>query len=178
VNWGGSHARDGASPDFKLCDTKDDHYFELKQELVRRREPSMNGNSFHRPVMIFFDSRQTLLGFYNSELMASRKQNVTVITEMTSAHQKDSLFVKATEQGAITLMVRDFGRGTDFKCFDRRVLEAGGVHVIQAFFAIEVSEEIQIKGRCARQGADGSLRYACQCCPNRGALHSLTSSRS
>ena len=47
---------------------------------------------------------------------------------------------------------------TDFKVFDARLLQAGGVHVIQAFFSTELSEEIQIKGRCARQGAEGSFR--------------------
>lgn len=37
------------------------------------------------------------------------------------------------------------------------MLQAGGVHVIQAFISVGLSEEIQIKGRCARQGADGSF---------------------
>jgi preprotein translocase subunit SecA len=130
----------------------------------------MNEYKVLRPVMIFFDSQKTLLEFYNSELMSSRKHNVAVITETTPSYEKESLFLKATEQGATTLMIRDFGRGTDFKCFDRRVLDAGGVHVIQSFFSKEISEEIQIKGRCARQGANGSFRYVSftllilQCC--------------
>jgi len=64
--------------------------------------------------------------------------------------------LQATRSGAITLMIREFGRGTDFKCFDSRMLDGGGVHVIQAFFSTEIAEEIQIKGRTARQGARGS----------------------
>ena len=53
----------------------------------------------------------------------------------------------AKTPGAITLMLREFGRGTAFKFFDRRMLKDGGVHVIQTFFSLELSEETQIKGR-------------------------------
>lgn len=112
-----------------------------------------------RPVMVFFDSSKALLAFYDSPPMKSLQQMTRVVTESTPKHEKDGLFLKATEAGAITLMIREFGRGTDFKCYDRRVLNDGGVHVIQAFFSADYSEEIQIKGRCARQGADGSFRY-------------------
>jgi len=55
----------------------------------------------------------------------------------------------AKTPGAITLMLREFGRGTAFKCFDRRMLKDGGVHVIQTFFSLDLSEETQIKGRTA-----------------------------
>ncbi len=55
----------------------------------------------------------------------------------------------------ITLFIRDFGRGTDFICHDDDVTSNGGVAVIQAFFSIDKSEEIQIKGRTARQSQDG-----------------------
>jgi preprotein translocase subunit SecA len=108
--------------------------------------------------MVFFDSRETLLRFYNHVLMDSLRTKTEIVTEATSKSLKDSIFVRATERGAITLLVRDFGRGTDFKCYDTRVLDVGGVHVIQAFFSDALSEEIQIKGRCARQGAAGSYR--------------------
>jgi Mg-chelatase subunit ChlD len=36
------------------------------------------------------------------------------------------------------------------------VLDKGGVHVIQTFFSVEKAEEVQIKGRTARQGKKGS----------------------
>jgi hypothetical protein len=145
--------------DFKLCDTKSDHVLELKQEIIHRRGDSSDEQVVLRPVMVFFDCRETLLHFYNHVLMDSLRGKTETVTEATSKSQKDSLFARATEKGAITLLVRDFGRGTDFKCYDTRVLNAGGVHVIQAFFSGALSEEIQIKGRCARQGAGGSYRY-------------------
>jgi preprotein translocase subunit SecA len=43
--------------------------------------------------------------------------------------------VQATRPGNITLLSRAFGRGTDFVIGDKRVKEAGGLHVIQTFIA-------------------------------------------
>eukprot|EP00977_Amphora_coffeiformis_P003535 scaffold674_cov130-Amphora_coffeaeformis.AAC.14 len=142
--------------DVVLC-KQDDHSFGIKDEIRRRRQPRSKDTSVMRPVMIFFYSKEALLGFYNCPVMKSMKHDVRIITETASLSEREGLFLKATERGAITLMIREFGRGTDFKCFDRQVLKEGGVHVIQAFFSTDVSEEIQIKGRCARQGADGSF---------------------
>jgi hypothetical protein len=142
--------------DVKLCDTEADHFLELRNEVDRRRSPV---NGIKRAVMIFFGSKSTLLAFYNSVHIQDLKGSTRTITEATIKCEKETTILKATEQGAITLMIREFGRGTDFKCFDTKMLEAGGVHVIQAFFAMDKSEEVQIKGRCARQGAEGSFRY-------------------
>lgn len=52
-------------------------------------------------------------------------------------------------------------RSTRFSCFygfiqDHQRLQAGGVHVIQAFVSHDISEEIQIQGRTARQGKSGT----------------------
>merc|ERR1712166_544047 len=48
--------------------------------------------------------------------------------------------------------------GLDFICYDKKVQANGGVHVIQAFLADSLSEEIQIKGRTARQAQKGSYQ--------------------
>lgn len=106
--------------------------------------------------MVFFESSEKLLRFLESSVMKSLKKSTRAIDETVLESDKNGMFLKATEEGAITLMIREFGRGTDFKCFDERMLAAGGVHVIQTFVSIEISEEIQIKGRSARQGANGS----------------------
>jgi hypothetical protein len=37
-------------------------------------------------------------------------------------------------------------------------LDAGGVHIIQAFLSTETSEEVQVQGRAARQGENGSYQ--------------------
>ncbi len=56
----------------------------------------------------------------------------------------------------MTLATRAFGRGTDFICNDPKVLQAGGLHVLQTFLSEDESEEVQIKGRTSRQGTPGS----------------------
>lgn len=63
----------------------------------------------------------------------------------------------STHMGQITLMTKSFGRGTDFKVFDPKVNEAGGIHIIQTFLSEDEAEEIQIKGRTNRQNTPGSV---------------------
>jgi hypothetical protein len=141
-----------------FCNGKDEHFLELKHEIRRRRELlKRNIKGFERAVLVFFDSKETLLEFYESSYMQPFKASTRTITETAPLNERATLFQRATNKGAITLMIRDFGRGTDFKCHDQTMLQAGGVHVIQTFFSVDASEEIQIKGRCARQGADGSF---------------------
>lgn len=52
-----------------------------------------------------------------------------------------------------------FGRGTDFICYDDQLIACGGVHVISTFVSEQRSEEVQLKGRTARQGNKGSFGF-------------------
>jgi preprotein translocase subunit SecA len=61
----------------------------------------------------------------------------------------------AGHHGKVTLLTKEFGRGVDFQS-ETKVNEKGGMHVIQAFFSMNVKEEIQIKGRTARKDEVGS----------------------
>ena len=54
------------------------------------------------------------------------------------------------------MLTKVLGRGTDFVCHDESVINSGGIHVIQTFLSDQLSEEVQIKGRSARQGDPGS----------------------
>ena len=81
---------------------------------------------------------------------------VQTITEETPRSDKERRVAKASSQGVITFITRALGRGMDFYCLDGIVLENGGVHVLQTFWSIDKSESIQIMGRTARQGQDGS----------------------
>ena len=110
-------------------------------------------------MLVFFDSKKSLLEFYNSKNTQEIRSEIQIITEEVSSSpkEKDMLIKRATTSGQITLLTRAFGRGTDFVCRDHNVIANGGVHVIQAFYSDELSEEIQIMGRTARQGKDGSF---------------------
>ena len=57
--------------------------------------------------------------------------------------------------GKVTLLTKEFGRGLDFQA-EAEVVENGGVHVIQTFFSVDIKEEIQIRGRTARNDDPGS----------------------
>ena len=62
----------------------------------------------------------------------------------------------AAQRGVCTLCTPSFGRGSDFVTHDELLDKAGGLHVIQTFAADFVADEVQIQGRTARQGKNGS----------------------
>ena len=145
--------------DVIIADDDANFHLELCNEINTRRKPDKEGFP-PRAVMVFFDSRQVMEAYYESDQlkMSSLKPITRVITEEIAPQDREGAFLQATDAGSITLMIREYGRGTDFKVYDNRMLEGGGVHVVQAFFSHDISEEIQIKGRAARQGTRGSYR--------------------
>ena len=81
---------------------------------------------------------------------------VNYLTEEATSAEVTAAVKKATHAGAITLLTRAFSRGTDFIILDEVVKSNGGTCTIQTFVSESASEEVQIKGRSARQGQDGS----------------------
>lgn len=81
-----------------------------------------------------------LKDFYNSDYCKGFKSNCLLITEETK--NKDIQIKKSTSSGTVSLITRDFGRGTDFICYDDRVQDRGGVVVIQTFLSKDYSEEV------------------------------------
>ena len=128
---------------------------ELRNEIETRQKPEKEGG-VTPAVMIFFENSKTLLDFYKCEHMQDMKATTRTITEDIASSDKYVEFLQAFVSGSITLMIREFGRGTDFKCFDSRIIDSGGVHVIQAFFTSDVTEIIQIKVRATHQGTEES----------------------
>ena len=98
------------------------------------------------------------MSFYRSHQFALLKSETDILTEEATAIEKENKVMKATSSGAVTLFTKCFGRGTDFKVFDPKIIGAGGVHVIQTFFSDDISDEVQIKGRTARQGHKGTYK--------------------
>lgn len=136
-----------------MIENNENYFNQIKTEIDRRL---IGIQSEKRAVLVFFESKQKLIKFYNSDVLASIKGSVLYLTEEASFEEKEYLIQRATSSGQITLFTRMFGRGTDFICHEKSVTMSGGTHVIQTFLSEEVSEEKQIKGRTARQGEQGS----------------------
>ncbi|CAF0744473.1 unnamed protein product [Adineta steineri] len=138
--------------DIKI-ENRDDYFNVMRKEIDDRL---VGKSSEKRAVLVFFESKQKLKEFYESKALEPIKESVAYLTEELLKEEKESLIKRATTSGQITLFTRTFGRGTDFICHDQNVLASGGAHIIQTFLSEEVSEEVQIKGRTARQGDNGS----------------------
>ena len=131
-----------------------DYFIKIAQEINYKLS---GGRNDKRAVIVVFESIQKLKEFYGSKALEPIKASISCLTEEASAQEKEHLVRRATTSGQITLITRTFGRGTDFVCHDQRVEASGGVHVIQTFLSEEASEEVQIKGRTARQSQPGSF---------------------
>ncbi|XP_065682287.1 uncharacterized protein LOC124816231 [Hydra vulgaris] len=138
-----------------FIENTDDYFPKLNEHI---EHSSTIKNELRRPVLVFFTTKTSLMEFYNSNKLTLNKEYIQIITEeiSESPKEKEMLIKRATVLGQITFLTRAFGRGTDFVCSDQNVIVNGGVHVIQTFFSEELSEEVQIQGRTARQGKDGS----------------------
>ncbi|ETO33894.1 hypothetical protein RFI_03202, partial [Reticulomyxa filosa] len=131
-----------------------DYFTTLKKEIDDRligKNPDTK-----RAVLVFFESKKQLIEFYESSNFVEMKRDAIVMTEENINEEKEYLIKRATTSGQVGLFTRAFGRGTDFVCCGQVVGANGGIHVIQTFLFEELSEEVQIKGRTARQGDSGS----------------------
>ncbi|CAF3605157.1 unnamed protein product [Rotaria sp. Silwood1] len=136
-----------------MIENSDDYF----NTIVREVQTRLKGKSYDkRAVLVFFESKQKLKEFYDSKALETIKESVSYLTEEASSLEKETLIKRSTTSGQITLFTKNFGRGTDFVCYDQNVSDNNGIHVIQTFLSEEVSEEVQIKGRTARQGDLGS----------------------
>ncbi|KAJ9446346.1 Protein translocase subunit SecA [Diplonema papillatum] len=127
----------------------DNHFTQLMQEVEKRRDGGK------RAVLVFFESA-AVLNDYMKRAGDTQSFTVTRMVEGFSHAEKARLTLSAATPGTVTFATRTYGRGTDFVVHDSRLLEAGGIHGIQTFMG-SASEHIQIKGRQARQGQNGSF---------------------
>ena len=133
-----------------------DYFNRIYREIDCRLKGKNPGTE--RAVLVFFESKKSLDEFYHSKAFLPLKEYAKVLTEEDNLTllEKDKFVKDATRLGMVNLITKAFGRGTDFVCRDDIVQANGGVHVIQTFVSEQLSEEIQIKGRTARQGELGS----------------------
>ena len=135
---------------------KVDFHSEIRKEIDRRRKNANPDLKLLRPVLVFFPDADALISFRTSQFMRDIHNDVGEMNENLSATERTNKIGQAVNPGSITLLTREFGRGIDFVSYDDEVDRAGGVHVISTFVSLELSEEVQIKGRTARQGKHGS----------------------
>ena len=135
----------------KITDTT-----EYYKEIVNEIHLQLIGKIKNRAVFVFLKTKKEVNDFLASPPMNELRGQVRVIREEDTAADREVAVRQAVTSKSITVMSCDFGRGTDFICFDDDLDASGGVHVIQTFVSLEVSEERQIKGRTARQGNQGS----------------------
>ena len=133
--------------------TNDIEYY---KEIVSEIDHQLRGKMKDRAVLVFFETKKKVNDFLESSAMSSRRGQVRVMREEDTVADREQAVRQAVASKSITVLSRDFGRGTDFVCFDDELDASGGVHVIQTFVSLEVSEQTQIKGRTARQGNAGS----------------------
>ena len=130
---------------FQLPDTAQ-HHVKIQELILATSQKKPHAP----PVLVFFETEAKM------EAFAKSSYTVGSAVMITSAETDMKFHVKqATRKGAVYLFARDHGRGIDFTCKDPDVNAAGGVHVIQTFLSMERSEEVQIRGRTARQNKKG-----------------------
>ena len=116
-----------------------------------------------RAALVFFQNKKALDDFKGSENYKALKLKLTVapqvMTEELTDVEKELRIQNATIQGTVTLAISDFGRGTDYKCFDKIVNSNGGVYLLITFWPDEPSAHTQIEGRTARQSDNGTIHY-------------------
>lgn len=133
----------------KICDASDFH-----QQIALAIMDILHEN---RAIIVFFRDALALRGFRSSTYCKGKiVEACDVLEEHLTNEQKDRLIKKAATRGQVTFSTAIFGRGSDFACYDENLNLKGGMHVLQTFVSLDISEEVQIRGRTARQGKKGS----------------------
>jgi uncharacterized protein YegL len=141
----------GADPSSVLIEKELDEYF------LKITEVAVNVARLKRAVIVFFADTERLNRYVSSAFYRKLPgRNKNILKEDMSKIDKEFVIQRAATVGQITISSAVFGRGTDFFCKDETVEKNGGVHVVQTFLSAELSEEIQIQGRTARQGKKGT----------------------
>ena len=146
-------------------DRRDD-YVDIKDDKEGYHQAIQNDISQHQDapvaVLVFFetDSRlQEYLDYLDGRPHIQRNQVFAVKSNADNIeHWVEQAGGCKDSKGNATLFSRAHGRGLDFKSHSPKVQLNGGIHVVQTFLSEEESEEIQIRGRSARQDKKGTYQ--------------------
>ena len=144
---------DKMSPRHVMIEKEENHFQVICMEIKSKVSCSKPV-----PVFVVFESIKELRSFYSLKEFLPLRSQAHVLTEEANNEERINLVNSSTLCANITLFTRSFGRGTDFIVYDEAVKHNGGVHVIQTFLSEEYAEEVQIRGRTARQGDPGTFQ--------------------
>lgn len=148
-----------------VCSSNTDlHYQTIRDKIVE-----IHSFAVKVPILVFFQTDGDIKNF----VLHSKVQPWLLelrgrgdLYEIKSSEQNfERWMAKSMEAGKVTLLPAVFGRGQNFKCYVDHADAYGGVHVMQTFFSSDVSEEVQIMGRTARQINKGTY-FLCVSLPD------------
>jgi preprotein translocase subunit SecA len=120
--------------------SREEYWSRIRKEIDTQLQGS-NGVKNTRAVLVIFEHEKALKEFQLSVHCQEIRSQIKIIAESSGIEQAAQIIKLSTRQGSITLMTRNFGRGTDFSCKDDRVNNQGGVAIIQTFLSESQSED-------------------------------------
>lgn len=146
------------NPGTQFIVVNDDEYDERLCEEISKSSMGWTSGKQVRPVLVFFDTEEELEAFYKSAAFKGYRSATNKMTSktVTTAAERDMFIAQATHAKAITLAVKEHGRGSDFMLTVPAVIANGGMAVLDGFMPETEAEERQLRGRGGRQGQDGS----------------------
>lgn len=127
----------------------DEYYRKIREEVQQNVDRG-------RPVLVFFESESELRAWGNSSYGTSSFPTGQVASITAATPNIDHYIQRASRAKIVTLLAREHGRGLDFKGTSDKVDAAKGIHIVHTFLSEDPSEEVQIQGRTARMGKNGT----------------------
>lgn len=136
---------------------KKDDYHALLTDTIKKRRVGVSDDKVERPVIVFFETREALLEYYNAPQAFDLKPHFHLMSERASGKvaQDDEEIKLAMTAGSITLALSEYARGRDSVCWDKDVLRNGGPVVLAAYLPLDFAMQRQQEGRTGRCGTDG-----------------------
>lgn len=114
--------------DVRIC--REGHWYSTLVNDIGLRLQGQRPDSSPRAVMVFFNTMKDLNEFRESEECRSAgcfvANNLHIFTEATAPHLRDAAVLRAVSSGTVTLLTKEIGRGTNFKCDDKELNANGG----------------------------------------------------
>ncbi len=139
----------------------DDYNLKLTEKINRNRLDHKTLTNPIRPVLVFFDNEEELTKFYKSDEFKAHRESdaIKLMTSenITTPAERELAINDATFAGAITLAVKEHGRGSDYMLTDPVVINNGGMAVLDGNLPDTAAEQRQHMGRAGRQSQDGTF---------------------